>query len=499
MLIRTNVCVALLMAACGNSGGANEPSADIQIEALFAVPPAGVNCIQITVAGQKRTVTRSFDVAALESTAVLSLTAIPTGNALISGSAFDEACANVTVTSVATWLADALAANLAAGANNSVTLAFHTNSRVTVSGNFVPDSYTTTTFLGVAGAPGSQDGTATSNPPATFEGPNALAYDGADTIWVADRTTDATGTVILGNTIRRVSLSGRSVTTVAGSATQVGAVDGVGFATRFVRLMAVALSGPSLLIADRCSIRSMTLGPGPTQYTVSTLYGTANATNTDWVCSGQGSLGDLAIAGNQVFFTWLGASTVWQAALGPAALSPFVIAGILDSPGANDGPVGLADGGTVAGEARFTNPAGLFVDPSGTIYVGDTGLNAAQTLGYGDIRRVAGGSVATIAGSPAYTAVSADGVGGGAAFQVTRRILSDGSSLFVSDQTSVRRVDLATDAVVTIAGDAAATLPDGGVVAGETLNGPFGLARNPLTGEIYVGDQGNFVLRVLSP
>lgn len=59
-------------------------------------------------------------------------------------------------------------------------------------------------------------------------------------------------------------------------------------------------------------------------------------------------------------------------------------------------------------------------------------------------------------------------------------------------------MDLFTTSVVTIAGTE--TDPDGGVVViGSKLNGPFGLARNGNTGEIYVGDQGNQVIHVLSP
>jgi hypothetical protein len=90
-------------------------------------------------------------------------------------------------------------------------------------------SYTVTTFAGLAGEPGSADGSGTA---ARFNGPTALATDRAGNVYVAD--TD-------NNTIRVISPLG-AVRTLAGLAGSSGAADGTGSAARF--------NHPAALVAD---------------------------------------------------------------------------------------------------------------------------------------------------------------------------------------------------------------------------------------------------------
>ena len=83
-------------------------------------------------------------------------------------------------------------------------------------------------------------------------------------------------------------------------------------------------------------------------------------------------------------------------------------------------------------------------------------------------------------------------------FVQSRRATSDGSSLFIGDSTAVRRMDLSTSAVVTIMGGQTSGSADG-VGTAALVYGPFGISRNATSGALYLADQGNFTIRVLTP
>jgi hypothetical protein len=118
-----------------------------------------------------------------------------------------------------------------------------------------------TTLAGLAGAPGSTNGTGSA---ARFFGPAGVAIDGAGTVYVADASNNA---------IRRITADG-VVTTLAGVAGASGAVDGVGNGARFTLPTGVAVDAAGLIfVADRNNnlIRQVTPGGA-----VSTLAGQAN-------------------------------------------------------------------------------------------------------------------------------------------------------------------------------------------------------------------------------
>ena len=77
--------------------------------------------------------------------------------------------------------------------------------------------------------------------------------------------------------------------------------------------------------------------------------------------------------------------------------------------------------------------------------------------------------------------------------------MSDGNSLFIGDAFSVRRMDLATNAVVTMAGDMTRSGFADGVGGAARFNAAFGIARDSRNGAIYIADQGNFAIRKLTP
>src|SRR5207245_9720711 len=103
------------------------------------------------------------------------------------------------------------------------------------------------------------------------------------------------------------------------------------------------------------------------------------------------------------------------------------------------------------------------------------------------------------AGAPPAVCRPTAGLGTRALFARPRRAVSDGSSLLIGDAFSVRRMDLATNAVVTIAGDMTRFGFADGAGGVARFNAAFGIARDSRSGTIYVADQGNFAIRKLTP
>ncbi|MEI7773180.1 MAG: immunoglobulin domain-containing protein, partial [Verrucomicrobiota bacterium] len=107
------------------------------------------------------------------------------------------------------------------------------------------------TLAGSAQQGGSADGTGSN---ARFVGPSALAVDASGNVYVADT---------LNNTIRKINSLG-VVTTIAGSSSEWGPIDGVGTAARFYRPAGLALYGGTLYVADSTNqtIRKVVLSTG---------------------------------------------------------------------------------------------------------------------------------------------------------------------------------------------------------------------------------------------
>jgi len=140
---------------------------------------------------------------------------------------------------------------------------------------------------------------------------------------------------------------------------------------------------------------------------------------------------------------------------------------------AGSGEGGDADG--VGDAAQFYNPSGIAISrDGGALFVADSGNNKIRRV------EVATGAVTTIAGSG--TEGSADGVGDAAQFcdPAGIAIRPDGGALFVTDYENhmIRRVEVATGAVTTVAGSVNEDDADGVGDAAE-FNNPSGIAISP--------------------
>jgi hypothetical protein len=486
------VCLAL--AACsGQQQGGGSLEKDVEIAALFTVPPAGVSCIRITASNAKRTSSTDFGVTPGANT-FFSMHGVPTGDVVFAGAAYSDPCAFAFLTGAAppSWVADAVTATVTPGpASTSVTLKFRGSGSATVGADFDdPTGYTVSTVAG-NGTQGSADGFGAA---ARFEGPNGIALDG-DNVYIVDRNLDPDPTAFpfVGMTIRRLTISTGQVTTLAGDPNTIGTEDGPGGVARFSRLRAIAVSGGLLYVADGCALRTVSTAP---PFTVTTLIGTRRPPpDPNWRCGTPfGSLLDLAVRPSGVYVLDNGRFTVSRVDVSTSPPSITLVAGVPDVSGVDDGTISEFSPG------HFLFPNALvfpFAGNDDVLYVGDSGLIADGF--YGFIRRVSvfEDSITTVAGALHAEFLFKDGLGTAATFNSTRRIASDGNNLFVGDQPAIRRMDLATFAVTTAAGSNTSGYRDG-PGSSALLGVPNGIATAP-GGKIYFADQTNFVIRVLTP
>jgi sugar lactone lactonase YvrE len=144
------------------------------------------------------------------------------------------------------------------------------------------------------------------------------------------------------------------------------------------------------------------------------------------------------------------------------------------------GRSGVKDG--VVAEARFMKPVGLALDGQGNLFVADSIGSTIRKV------EIATGAVSTLAGAFGRSG-GTDGVGSQASFISPRAVLFDGNGgVLVGDGHAIRKVDVATGAVSTIAG----SLKDFGNVDGvgkvARFTSPRGLAHGA-QGVVFVADE----------
>lgn len=272
------------------------------------------------------------------------------------------------------------------------------------------------TVAGSTGVAGSSDGIGAA---ARFSAPQGIAVDAAGNVFVAD-----TGN----HTIRRIDPAG-SVTTVAGATQQPGDVDGSRAVARLntpVRI-AVGFDG-DLFVADRATGKVRRIASNGD---VSTFFsGRVNGPPTGLAVDGAGNL----------FVAWnastVGGSTIrkfnregTQLSWPDMALDPFA------TPYASDIAIG-ADGT-------------VYVASGGSVLTGRDDGGYASSIS----KITVAGAVTMIAGNTGKIG-TVDGVGTQATFDRPTGISIGGNSLVIADtgNNTIRRLDLATGLVSTLAG-----------------------------------------------
>jgi sugar lactone lactonase YvrE len=336
-LVGTNWVVTTIAGSAGNSGSANgtnsfasfdgpqfitvDNASNLYVtdgsETVRKIMPVGTNWVVTTIAGvvgQSGNLAGEFSYpAAVAVDNVSNVYVADTDNQTIR---------KITTTGAVTTIAGSPGQVGSANGTGSAA-SFYYPSGVTVdsAGNvYVADTYNhtirkittegvVTTLAGSAGYYGSADGTGSS---ASFWAPNGVAVDGSGNVYVADT---------FNNTIRFITPAG-VVTTIAGTAGQVGSADGTGSAAQFDQPTGLTVdSMGNIYVADNYN------------QTIRRITPTVISGSTNWIVTTVGG-------------------------------TPGVIGG------------GFVDGiDGVGPAAEFDFPMGVAVDSAGNVYVADTGNN----------------------------------------------------------------------------------------------------------------------------
>jgi hypothetical protein len=143
---------------------------------------------------------------------------------------------------------------------------------------------------------------------------------------------------------------------------------------------------------------------------------------------------------------------------------------------------------------RFSDPTGVAVDSAGNVYVADSFNHA--------IRKVTPAGVVTTLAGLAGSYGSADGTGSDARFNGANGMgvtVDSAGNVYVGDTSNhtIRKVTPA-GVVTTIAGQAGSPGSANGTGSAARFSEPWGVAVDS-AGNVYVGDDGNGVIRKLTP
>jgi sugar lactone lactonase YvrE len=401
----------------------------------------------------------------------------PRGLALdAAGNVFVSDTANSTVRKVApgggaNWVVSTLAgqapsAGSEKGTNSASGLAFPSGLAADPSGTFyLTDTDSSTirqvsasgetnwTVSIIAGAPGSVGSADGNGSTARFYYPSGLAIDGASNLFVADTANQ---------TIRKLTPPAAglgtnwTISTVAGSAGNIGSADGTNSEAQFQYPSGLAADAAgNLFVADtyNCTIRRLTpsVAGGRTNWVVTTIAGQAqfpgSVDGTDASARLSYPSGITMDSAGSLYVTDSGANTVRMLtpslAAGQIHWAVSTIAGLAGNTGSADG---------TNSDARFNNPNGIAVDIAGNLYVADTGNQTLRKL----TRVVPGGQglwAVTTIGGLAGSIGDSDGLGSAARFYSPYGIaLGPGGNVCVTDaQNAMVRLGRLLSTGVTLA------------------------------------------------
>lgn len=327
-----------------------------------------------------------------------------------------------------------------------------------------------TTVAGLAGSPGSADGTGGG---AQFNHPQKAAADSAGNLYVVDTYNQI---------LRKITPAG-VVTTLAGGVGVTGTNDGPGTEARFNNPRGVAVDGTGdVYVADTSNHTIRKITPGGV---VTTLAGTPSVLGTN---NGTGTAAEfyypygLAVSTN---------GTVYVADCYNHVIRKITAAGAVTTFAGKMSTSGSANGTSTT--ARFSFPVGVTIGSGGTLYVADYGNSM--------IRKVtSAGSVSTLAGT-AGSSGSANGSSTTARFYYPFDVAADLNSglVYVADSGNqlIRKITSA-GVVTTLAGQVASPGSVNGTGSAARFNIPSGAAVDT-NGNVYVSDYGNEVVRKISP
>ncbi|HEY6873959.1 MAG TPA: hypothetical protein VI298_14635 [Geobacteraceae bacterium] len=285
-----------------------------------------------------------------------------------------------------------------------------------------------------------------------------------------------TPTVQMGGAIqgRALSVSG-VVTTLAGTKGTYGSSDGIGVAASLCP-EGLTTDGRNLFVADGANftIRKVEIATG----VVTTLAGSAG---NQGCADGTGA----AARFSDLFGITTDGTNLYVTDSNNTIRKIEISTGIVTTIAGSAGNPGSADG--TGSAARFLGPQGITTDNS-YLYVSDSGNLTIRKI------KIATGEVTTIAGSPGLSG-STDGTGSAARFRYPAGITTDGTSLYLADiqNNTIRKINISTEVVTTIAGVPEISGSSDGVGSAATFFNPQWITTDGTN--LYVADFLNATIR----
>lgn len=345
------------------------------------------------------------------------------------------------------------------------------------------------------GSYGEKDGIGTE---ALFNGPRGIAVDGAN-LYVMDS---------LNNSIRKIVIATRAVTTLAGGSEGIGATYSRG----------IAVAGENIYVADasRNLIRKVAVttgavsnfagkAPGEDGTSETATFNNPSAITTDginlYTAEPFGDIRKTVIATGVVTSlaktpgypngittdgTYLYATDSWGHCVRKIVIATGEINILAGSVSSN----GNADG--VGAQATFSEPYGITTDGT-NLYVSDVGNNNIRKI------VIATGAVSTLAGltfASYHADEHIDGVGAAARFTHPFGITTDGTNLYTTDLfgNSIRKILIATAEVTTFAGGEGSNTSIDGIGTAATFAAPEGISTDG--SYLYVTGNDNSIRKI---
>jgi len=335
----------------------------------------------------------------------------------------------------------------------------------------------------------------------TIAGNNAKGYSGDNSLankamlnQPTDVCTDTAGNLYIAdqynNRVRKVDAKTGIITTVAGVGT--AGYTGDSALAVFVGLywpIAVAVDASNNLYISDClnsRIRKVNLSTG---------YIVTIAGDSSTGYSGDNGLAINAKLSYPAGIAVDGSGNVYICDFGNAVIRKITAATGIITTIAGNGLSGYSGDGGPAINAKLLAPSGIAVDASGNLFIADEGNNRIRRVAAGTsiITTVAGNGTAGYAGDGNFaTSAELDG---------PQDIFIDaGNNLYIADLNNdvIRKVSAATGKIITVAGNSTAGYSgDGGIATSAKLHSPMGVCVSA-SGDIYIADQLNNVVREVS-
>ena len=156
------------------------------------------------------------------------------------------------------------------------------------------------------------------------------------------------------------------------------------------------------------------------------------------------------------------------------------------------GTSGFSGDGGAATDAMLSSPGAVFVDPTGWLYVADTGNDRIRVIdGLGVVTTMAGGGTGIGEGGPA-TAAKLSAPSGVFVDSLGVLYVSD------TDNHRIRKIDPSRTIITTAGTGTAGLAGDGGPATAASLEAPRGLFATG-DGSLYFSDSGNHRVRKVDP